>query len=206
MCNKSKEMTAEIIRRIRSLPVHRNDVLFSEFLWRSGCQKSRRADVFFVSPKPPYFTVTYEVKTERWDFLRDLSNAEKHSKARMFSSLFYYAAPVGLIAPEELPEWAGLMEFDLSSDCQDPRVVRPAPISDRADPSWELVAGIIKRLNNPSFRIEAKGYHLVSDFQLNALKSLIGEQLSIDNAFSVGRRPMMRALAIVSKIFRKDTL
>jgi len=50
------------------------------------------------------------VKISRGDFLRDVKDPAKHSHARLFSDLFYYAAPRGLLKIEEIPDWAGLIE------------------------------------------------------------------------------------------------
>lgn len=208
---KDKEITAEIIHRLRLMPEHRRDIYFPEFRWCAGVAGSRRADAFFILARPPYFSVTYEVKANRWDFERDLQNAEKHSKARQYSSIFYYAAPAGVIRPEELPEWAGLVEFDLSIKAdeytQGARVVKQAPLRGREDPGWDLIASIAKRLQDPAFRFEAHGMHLISDDQLMQLKSLIGQQVQANRILQAGSSAMMSALAIVSKIFnRKDKL
>lgn len=204
-----KEMTAEIMRRLRLVPEHKKDISFPEFRWCAGLAGSRRADAFFIQSRPPYFSVTYEIKTSRWDFKRD--DAEKHSKARQFSNFFYYAAPKGLIDPSSVPEWAGLVEFDLDIMADEytlgMSVVKQAPLRDREDPDWSLIAGIAKRMQNPEFRFEARGMHLISHDQLMALSSLIAHQVQINKLFEAGSSSMMKALAILSRIFnRKDKL
>lgn len=206
-----KETTAEILRRLRLVPEHKKDISFPEFRWCAGVAGSKRADAFFIQAKPPYFSVTYEVKADRWDFRRDVSEAEKHSKARQFSNFFYYAAPKGLIDPDDIPEWAGLVEFDLSIVADEytlgMQVIKQAPLRDREDPDWGLIAGIAKRMQNPAFRFDAQGMHLISDDQLMALKSLIAHQVQINRLFEAGSASMMKALAIVSRIFnRRDRL
>lgn len=50
----------------------------------------------------------YEVKVDRQDFLRD----EKWPMYRSLCHRFYFAAPVGLIAPEELADDVGLITFN----------------------------------------------------------------------------------------------
>lgn len=207
---KDKEITAEIMRRLRLLPDNQKNIYFPEFRWCAGLTGSRRADAFFILARPPYFSVTYEIKANHWDFQRDCVD-EKYSKARQYSNFFYYAAPVGVIKPEELPEWAGLIEFDLSvigdELCPGASVVKQAPLRDREDPSWSLIATVAQRLQNPSFRFEARGLHLISDEQLMQLKSLIAHQVQINKLFEAGSSSMMKALAIVSRIFnRKDKL
>ena len=200
-----KEMTAEILRRLRLVPEHKNDINFPEFRWCAGLAGSRRADAFFIQPRPPYFSITYEVKVDRWDFRRDMAEFGKHRKARQFSNFFYYAAPKGLIDPADIPEWAGLVEFDLGiladEYTQGMCVVKQAPLRDREDPDWGLVAGIAKRMQDPAFRFEARGMHLVSNDQLMALSSLIAHQVRVNRLFEAGTSSMMKALAIVSRIF-----
>lgn len=207
---KDKEITAEIMRRLRLLPEHKKDIYFPEFRWCAGLTGSRRADAFFILGREPYFTVTYEIKANHWDFQRDKVN-EKYAKARQYSNFFYYAAPAGVIKPEEVPEWAGLVEFDLSvigdEFCAGERVVKQAPLRDREDPSWGLVGSIAQRMQNPQFRFQALGFHIISDDQLMALKSLIAHQVQINRLFEAGSASMMKALAIVSRIFnRKDKI
>ena len=149
-----KEMTAEILRRLRLVPEHKSDINFPEFRWCAGLAGSRRADVFFIQPRPPYFSITYEVKVDRWDFRRDMAEFGKHRKARQFSNFFYYAAPKGLIDPADIPEWAGLVEFDLGiladEYTQGMSVVKQAPLHDREDPDWGLIAGIANSIKKKS--------------------------------------------------------
>lgn len=206
-----KEVTAEIIRRLRMVSEHKNDIFIPEFRWCAGVAGSRRADAFFIMAKPPYFTVTYEIKADRWDFKRDMAEAPKHSKARQFSNFFYYAAPRGVIPVDEVPEWAGLVEFDLGiladEYTQGMQVIKQAPLRDREDLDWGLIAGLAKRMQDPSFRFQAQGLHLISNDQLMALKSLIAHQVQVNKMFEAGSASMMKALAIVSRIFnRKDKL
>ena len=97
------------------------------------------------------------------------------------------------------------MEFDLGiladEYTQGMCVVKQAPLRDREDPDWGLVAGIAKRMQDPAFRFEARGMHLVSNDQLMALSSLIAHQVRVNRLFEAGTSSMMKALAIVSRIF-----
>lgn len=58
-----------------------------------------------------YFRISYEVKVSRSDFLRELKHPGKRQWALKLSNEFYFAAPKGMIKPEELPEEAGLIEI-----------------------------------------------------------------------------------------------
>lgn len=52
----------------------------------------------------------YEIKISRADFLRDMKQADKQSPTRIISDKFWFVTPPGLIRPDEVPEWAGLLE------------------------------------------------------------------------------------------------
>ena len=97
------------------------------------------------------------------------------------------------------------MEFDLGiladEYTQGMSVVKQAPLHDREDPDWGLITGIAKRMQDPAFRFEARGMHLVSNDQLMALSSLIAHQVRVNRLFEAGTSSMMKALAIVSRIF-----
>lgn len=101
---------------------------------------SRRCDFWKleVHSSKGFRATAYEIKISRADFRRD--NAVKQREARLYSDRFYYVAPAGLLKLEEIPDWAGLIEFDgtkLSTRL-------PAPHRDKDAPSWELVVSLIR--------------------------------------------------------------
>ena len=56
----------------------------------------------------------YEIKIDRWDFLRDFRKVHKHrfysnEKSRLPFKQFYYVVPEGMVSADELPEYAGLI-------------------------------------------------------------------------------------------------
>ncbi len=57
-----------------------------------------------------YRRIAIEVKISRGDFLKEVQNPDKRVGAMMLSNQFYFAAPEGLIKPNELPEDCGLIE------------------------------------------------------------------------------------------------
>ena len=56
-------------------------------------------------------TTEYEIKRSRADFFADFKKEEKHYKTSngKGANYFYFACPVGLIEPDEVPEYAGLV-------------------------------------------------------------------------------------------------
>lgn len=123
---------------IAALVRQAGDGIWATELAFSGGQ--RRCDFWMISPNGSsgYRATAYEVKISRGDFKRD--SWFKQREARLFSDLFYYVTPVGLIRQDEVPDWAGLIEFDGK------KLVRRvnAPMRDKSCPSWELVVSLIR--------------------------------------------------------------
>lgn len=72
-----------------------------------------------------------EIKVSRSDFLADLKKVEKHGifadkENQMKPNRFFYAVPRGLVQPDEIPEYAGLLWVNEQSCCPDMR--KPAPL------------------------------------------------------------------------------
>lgn len=74
---------------------------------------SCRPDVFSIMPTldpekaRPW---TCEIKVSRSDFLSDI-RSEKWKRYCRFSARIWFAAPAGMIRPDELPDGLGLFEF-----------------------------------------------------------------------------------------------
>lgn len=129
------DLTGQILK---ALVAERGDGIWaSELSFNDG---ARRCDFWCISANSSagFLATAYEIKISRSDFKRDTH--AKQREARLFSDRFYYVAPVGLIRPEELPDWAGLMEFDgekLSRKVH-------APHRDKDAPTWQLVVSLIR--------------------------------------------------------------
>jgi hypothetical protein len=147
-----KEKTAEILKRISAMKNgYSNDdfVKIKEFRLGSGYGgfSQQRIDCFAISPNAGNKSISYEIKVSRADFRNDLKKADKQVPARCFSNEFYYCTPIGLLKREEIPVWAGLLEFDLSKPAiydsyyPDVRVtiIKPAPSFDKCQPNWGMV-------------------------------------------------------------------
>ena len=72
----------------------------------------RRIDLFMISSEKGNYTTAFEIKVSRGDFLKDIKDYAKQRRARLYSSNFYYVAPQGMINVEEIPMWAGLLEYN----------------------------------------------------------------------------------------------
>jgi len=102
--------------------------------------KNRRIDFWSVSPHAGkgFKATAYEIKVSRSDFRRD--TPEKQRLARLYSDEFFYVAPKGLLSAADIPDWAGLQEWDGSRF----RHTVHAPHRDKDAPSWELLTSIIR--------------------------------------------------------------
>lgn len=102
----------------------------------------RRCDFWTLSPHAGkgYTATAFEIKVSRQDFKKD--TYEKQRYARLYSDYFFYVTPKGLLNKEVIPDWAGLMEYDMETSRLNTCV--KAPRRDKDAPSWELVTSIIR--------------------------------------------------------------
>ena len=144
---KDSEKTKIILEKLTRRQEFCNEVVLPELRLGSGFSDvaQRRIDLFTISSQRGNYTTAFEIKVSRQDFLKDIQNDLKQRGARLYSSNFYYVAPKDLIAHEEIPVWAGLMEFDFEQ--QTFRTKVPAPLQSRNTPSWGLVCSIVRKVN-----------------------------------------------------------
>lgn len=167
---KDKEKTAEILKRIKLLSKHKNDIFFPELRCGTGYTgiSERRIDAFTISSSAGNLTTAYEIKVSRGDFLKDLKDEIKQRGARIYADRFYYATPFGLLKIEEIPVWAGLIEFDLLkptverdlrygrliTEIPHSRIVIDAPVLNKENPSWGLIAAMVRNINKRGYNNE----------------------------------------------------
>ena len=151
---KDKEKTEKILKALQHHFTSRGrcNVLFPELRLGSGYSDiaQRRIDLFIISAEKGNYTTAFEIKVSRGDFLKDIKDNLKQRGARLYATNFFYVAPEGLIKPEEVPVWAGLMEY--SFEDQRFRTKVPAPLSSRNTPSWGLVCSLVRRVNEKIYR------------------------------------------------------
>lgn len=132
----------------------KHNVLFPELRLGSGyCGVAqRRIDLFLIDSGAGNTTTSFEIKVSRGDFKHDIENDLKQRGARLYSNYFYYVTPTGLLKPEEIPVWAGLLELDVESFNEDKskyrfREVVPSPLHPKAMPSWGLICSMVRHVN-----------------------------------------------------------
>lgn len=127
---------------VEALAASLGDAIFAtELAFRQG---ARRCDLWTISANSSagFKARAYEVKISRADFRRD--NAIKQREARLFSDQFFYVTPAGLLKPEEVPDWAGLIEYTDGTF----KTIIHAPYRDKDAPTWELVVSLIRNSGN----------------------------------------------------------
>ena len=148
-----KEKTAEILKRLQIMNtgfMADNFIKIPEFRLGSGYDgfAQQGIDLFAVSPNKANRAVCFEIKVSRSDFKNDLRKEDKQTPARCFSNEFYYCTPKGLLKTEEVPVWAGLIEFDLEQEPQEDCFrymnvhavyVKKSPIFDKVQPTWGMI-------------------------------------------------------------------
>lgn len=102
--------------------------------------KLRRIDFWTLHPQEGkgHCATAYEIKVSRQDFKRD--SAMKQREARLYSDQFYYVTPVGLVDPDEIPDWAGLQEWNGERFAYKIH----APKLSKSAPSWDFVTSLIR--------------------------------------------------------------
>jgi hypothetical protein len=93
-------------------------------------------------PYKRFIRIAYEIKISRADFLSEMKNPYKREGAEMFANACYFAAPAGLIKPDELPEPWGLVE--INGDFH--RMKVKAPTREAADLMPPFVASLCRSL------------------------------------------------------------
>jgi len=106
--------------------------LFNVYLFNDECD-------FFCITKTGY-AIEIEIKISRSDYKADLKKTQKHEKygdkTKTYKpNRFYYAVPNGLILPEEIPEYAGLIYVD----GWNLKVVKNAPLLHKNKPMEKIV-------------------------------------------------------------------
>jgi hypothetical protein len=93
-------------------------------------------------PSQPMLAVGIEIKLSRVDYRRELRTPMKRDSALRICNAFYFAAPVGIIGEQDLPEEAGLIEVSQNGEAH--RVVE-AP--HREIGAWTLpfIASLARR-------------------------------------------------------------
>lgn len=106
----------------------------------SFSEHGTRADFFTIEPirSKSLRTTAYEIKVSRQDFKSD--TAEKQYAALLYSDRFFYVTPPNLVRKDELPEWAGLVEWDGNSFA----VKKKPPARTKQQPTWQLVVDILR--------------------------------------------------------------
>lgn len=100
--------------------------------WVINCYSSKRFE-----------KIAFEIKTSRSDFLREITNPQKRYQAMILSNQFYFATPKGMIKPEELPEFCGLVEIDEFGKVK--WVVKALSRND-SNPTWGFLASLARRI------------------------------------------------------------
>jgi hypothetical protein len=106
----------------------------------SFSEHGTRADFWTVETirSKSFRTTAYEIKVSRQDFKNDTN--EKQAAALLYSDRFFYVTPPELISKNEVPEWAGLIEWDGTIFS----VKKKPPKREKQEPTWQLVIDILR--------------------------------------------------------------
>lgn len=103
-----------------------------------GAQGLRYIDLLAVSFR---WTVAYEFKVTREDFLKELSDPNKRREAMEVASQFSFCAPAGIIKVDELPVGAGLVEVFHNGNYN---ITQEGAGLERPPPDWSLAVRMLR--------------------------------------------------------------
>ncbi len=111
MKQKSNQ-TRKIIELLRDKHGGSEWANFVELNVRTG-GSSGRIDFFAFNlwPSKRFLKVAYEIKVSRADFAREMADPLKRESAERLADECWFAMPVGLVKPDEVPEGWGLIEM-----------------------------------------------------------------------------------------------
>ena len=136
-------MTAAEIRQ--RLERHWHDyICLNELRMATGFKvSSRMIDMFLIHPFPSRECerIAVEIKVSRSDFMREIRAPKKRRRARALATYFYFATPVGLVKPKEVPRDCGLIEVGDHAV----KTVIPSPMFYGA-PDWPFVATLLRHI------------------------------------------------------------
>lgn len=117
---------------------------FEELATETGGMGAQRIDAFAMHlwPSMGHRRIAYEVKISRSDFARERKKPAKRRLALLYSNLFYFATPRGLLKIEEVPAECGLIEFDAEWS---PLTKVAAPWRESVRPSWGFMASLVRQ-------------------------------------------------------------
>jgi hypothetical protein len=140
-------ITAEMILEGMTGENTREKLFFPELRLGSGYTgiAERRVDLLTVETAPGkgYAATAYEIKVSRSDFLREAKEPRKQRGARLFCDFFYYVTPPGLLKVDEVPDWAGLIEWSPEGR----KVIVSAPRLDKMPPTWGLLISVARNVS-----------------------------------------------------------
>ncbi|EGW36480.1 hypothetical protein [Desulfosporosinus sp. OT] len=156
-----KEMSAKtILKALRERHQEREWAFFRELRVGTGYRNvekglnpEQRLDAWAINlyPSKNFLRIAYEIKVSRGDFLREINNPQKREQALQLSNQFYFAAPVGLIKPEEIPEEVGLIEV---FDEWQSMIKVSAPVREGGELPWQFLASIARRVQREEIEHE----------------------------------------------------
>lgn len=126
-----------------------------------GKGQEQRLDAWAMHlwPSHRFSRWTFEVKVSRSDFLREIRDPMKRRPGLLYSNLFYFVTPAGLVKPAEIPPECGLIEVQANDDPLSggwwgkssnrlwvASIVVPAPWRDATAPTWSFFASLARRL------------------------------------------------------------
>lgn len=143
----------EILDCLRTYYQRPRYVAFAELRTGTGYNRGseQRIDFWCMDCYPSNYMekISFEIKVSRQDFLSEIKKPQKRRLALMYSNLFYFVTPKGLIKKSELPIECGLIEIipiKTENKCLVKKEIVKAPFRESKNPTWFFMASVFRTL------------------------------------------------------------
>jgi hypothetical protein len=175
-----KTSAAFVLEALRAGPFPRG-----AFAWlyevsnATGWGRKRYADAIALScwPSRGIYLIGFEVKVDRYDWVRELTNPEKAQEIQKWCTYFYLAAPPGVINPDEVPKTWGLYVIEGKKKAT---LVKDAPKRKPKPFTPEFVASLLRNASGQIDAAREEGRDAAreaarSDYDVDAVEKLRDE-------------------------------
>ncbi len=179
-CSPSASRLLDILEQ--SLHASKSEWLFLRELRVSTGRRNgsgQRLDAFALNtlPHQAMKRVCYEIKISRADFLCEMRQPLKRRIGMRYSNEFYFVTPANLLAPNEVPVEAGLVEAGFATTEEWREIIArqngyfyydgatgaycvvtvPAPWRDTPGPTWQFAAAMLRNQQFAANPVRAPG-------------------------------------------------
>lgn len=169
-----KQRTRQIVELLKIRHPSPEWANFVELRAGTGYKNKGQFDfmTFQTWPSKGFRRIIYEIKVSRGDFVKELNNLEKRLPAEQIAHECWFAMPVGLVKPDEVPEGWGLVEQIKNGM----RAKKQAKQRNPKDLSEKFFMMLARRSAEPKPELHPMAwYHAGEEIDEHQLREMVGE-------------------------------